>query len=113
MSFLSNLFKSQSAVEQISASALKELLNQKGELRLIDVRTPQEFKEGHLPKAININVFSTNFVNECQSKLKTTDVLVLYCRSGQRSMNAAKKLEESGFKSLYNLKGGIMAWSKA
>lgn len=112
MSIFSNIFKNNSAVENISASALKDLLNQKSNLKLVDVRTSKEFKQGHLPKALNIDVFNPDFVNKCKSKLKSTDTLILYCRSGQRSMNAAKKLEKSGFESLYNLKGGIMAWSR-
>jgi rhodanese-related sulfurtransferase len=111
--FFSNLFKSKSSVENISATALKQLLKQDKSLKLVDVRTPNEFKQGHIKNAVNIDVFKSDFVNQCESKFKTSDRLIIYCRSGQRSMNAAKKLEKAGFTSLYNLNGGVMAWSRA
>ncbi len=108
-----NLFKSKSGVESISATALKQLIQQDSSLKLLDVRTPQEFNQGHIEKAVNIDVFRSDFVSKCEAKFKTTDTLILYCRSGQRSMNAAKKLENAGFTSLHNLSGGITAWSRA
>ncbi len=112
MSFLSQLFQSKSNINQISATSLKQLLDSKAEVKILDVRTPREYKQGHISKSLNIDVFSSNFVSQCQSKLKSEDKIVLCCRSGQRSSNAAKKLEKAGFNSLYNLKGGMMAWSR-
>lgn len=112
MSFFSQLFQSQSAVKQISASALQQLLEKGENLQLLDVRTAQEFKQGQLPKAINIDVFSSEFVKLCQAQLNSSTPILVCCRSGQRSMNAARKLENAGFTTLYNLKGGLMAWSR-
>ncbi len=108
----SNLFKSKSNVKNISATALKQLLKQDKSLKLVDVRTPNEYKQGHIENAVNIDVFNSDFVSKCESKFKSSDRLILYCRSGQRSMNAAKKLEKAGFESLYNLNGGVIAWSR-
>lgn len=112
MSIFSNLFKTETNIKSISALTLKQLLQEDSSLKVIDVRTSREFKQGHLPKAVNIDVFRPNFVENCLSKLKPSDDLVLYCRSGQRSMNAAKKLEKAGFEALYNLKGGFISWSR-
>jgi len=111
--FFSNLFNSKSTIENVSASTLKQLLKQDSELKVIDVRTSSEFKQGSLKNAVNIDVFGSDFIKKCENKFKSTDKLLLYCRSGQRSMNAAKKLESAGFSSIYNLKGGIIAWSRA
>jgi len=112
MSFLSELFKTKTNINQISANSLKQLLESDANVKLLDVRTPKEYKQAHISKSTNIDVFSSNFVSKCESKLNKEDTLVLYCRSGQRSSNAAKKLEKAGFTSLYNLKGGMMAWSR-
>lgn len=108
-----NLFKSKSTIESISVTALQQLLKQDKSLKLVDVRTANEYKQGHIKNALNIDVFQPDFVNKCQARFKTSDTLIVYCRSGQRSMNAAKTLEKAGFTSLHNLKGGIMAWSRA
>jgi rhodanese-related sulfurtransferase len=112
MSIFSKLFKTETNIKSISATALKQLLQEDNNLKVIDVRTSDEYKQGHLHKATNIDVFSSDFVKKCESKFKHTDKLILYCRSGQRSMNAAKKLELARFESLYNLKGGFISWSK-
>lgn len=112
MSFLSQLFQSKSNINQISANSLKQLFETDADLKIVDVRTPKEYKQGHINKSINIDVFSSNFVSKCESKFKLEDKIVLCCRSGQRSSNAASKLEKAGFTSLYNLKGGMIAWSR-
>lgn len=112
MSFLSQLFQSKSKINQISASSLKQLIDGKADICVLDVRTAREYKSGHIKKSLNIDVFSSDFVNQCGSKLNFDDEIVLCCRSGQRSSNAARKLEKAGFTSLHNLKGGMMAWSR-
>jgi len=112
MSFLSQLFQSKPNIHHISADSLQRLLQSKANIKVLDVRTAREFSQGHISKSLNVDVFSSNFVSQCQSKLNPEDKIVLCCRSGQRSFNAARKLEKAGFNSLYNLKGGMMAWSR-
>ncbi|MGQ9887998.1 MAG: rhodanese-like domain-containing protein [Aggregatilineales bacterium] len=76
---------------------------------LLDVRTPEEFASGHLDGATNINV------QELQSRLSEIPrdrPVVLYCRSGNRSAQAARMLQAAGFTSVYDL-GGIIAWERA
>lgn len=72
---------------------------------LIDVRTPEEFSEGHIPNAININVSDENFENEIK-KLDPDKNYYVYCRSGKRSTDAAEKMEKEGLNKVVNLKDG-------
>ena len=70
---------------------------------LIDVRSIQEYKEGHLNGAINIPVFEIERKIEEVVKNKETDIIV-YCSSGGRSRQAKEILDRLGFKNVYNLK---------
>ncbi len=74
---------------------------------LLDVRTPAEFAEGHIPGAVNIPVDSLHSrLSEVPSDLP----VVVYCRSGNRSATAAQILDRAGYDSVYDL-GGILAWT--
>ena len=77
-------------------------------IQIVDVRTPDEYKEGHIPNAKNIDIYSKDFDNKILDLNKETPVAV-YCRSGKRSLEASKKLINQGFK-VYDLDGGILAW---
>lgn len=81
------------------------------DVQLIDVRTPAEFKEGHLKSSKNLDVKNANFMTQMQTLDKSKPVYV-YCRSGKRSNQAASKLEAAGFTKVYDLDGGYLAWSK-
>jgi rhodanese-related sulfurtransferase len=112
MSIFSFLFGSKqskdSATQRISASEFKEKINQK-KVQLIDVRTPSEYKSGHIGKAKNIDFYSGKFNVEF-NKLNKNEPIYVYCRSGNRSRQTAKKLEVMGFKEIYDLKGGINSY---
>lgn len=79
---------------------------------ILDVRTPGEFKQGHLSKAVNIDYNSVNFKTRVAELDKTKPVFV-YCAAGIRSTSAARTLSDLGFKNVYNLSGGIQEWAKA
>lgn len=79
------------------------------DVRLIDVRTPEEYAEGHLAGAENINVKDSAFAERIKDIEGTVAV---YCRGGRRSLTAAEQLAKQGC-TVYNLDGGIMAWMKA
>lgn len=79
------------------------------QIQLIDARTPDEFKSGHIPGAKNINVQASDFDQKIEQLDKNRPVAV-YCRSGARSKMAANKLAAKGFK-VYELKGGFMNWN--
>ncbi|MDA0242459.1 MAG: rhodanese-like domain-containing protein [Chloroflexi bacterium] len=73
---------------------------------LIDVRTPEEFASGHIAGAINIPV---DEVSQRLAEFPTDQPVVLYCRSGNRSAQAASILTSAGYNNLYDL-GGIIDW---
>jgi rhodanese-related sulfurtransferase len=91
-----------------------EQFNQKlaatSEKILLDVRTPEEYAEGHLADAKLINYYNEDFKNQL-SQLDKSKPVFLYCRSGKRSGASAELLVELGFKEVYDLQGGFMAWA--
>lgn len=76
---------------------------------LIDVRTQEEFNTGHVSAAKNIDVQSANFKGELE-KLDRSLPYYVYCRSGSRSQAAVAAMKNLGFKTIYELKGGITSW---
>lgn len=76
-------------------------------VQLIDVRTPEEFEAGHIENALNIDFFSEQF-NADFEKLDKEKPIYIYCKSGNRSGQAAKKLAVMGFEMIYDLKGGFL-----
>ena len=79
------------------------------EFELIDVRTLEEFQSGHISTAINIDFFSTNFIDEIK-EFETSLNLILYCRSDNRSSKSAKILADNDFNNVYVIMGGIEEW---
>ena len=80
-------------------------------IQLVDVRTPEEYNEGHIDHARLINIKDTStFDKEIQSLDKQRPVFI-YCRSGKRSQQAALRLSEAGFK-VIDLEGGYLNWVK-
>lgn len=88
-----------------------ESLAEKGNGLLLDVRTPEEFAEGHLDGCMLMDFNSPGFRDEV-AKLDRDNPVYLYCRSGGRSGRAADIMTDMGFKEVYNLEGGIMAWQR-
>lgn len=79
---------------------------------LLDVRTPAEYAEGHLPGARNIDVESSGFAQEL-ARLDRAGTYAVYCRSGNRSKAAMSAMQQVGFAHLFDLAGGITAWTSA
>ena len=80
------------------------------EIQLLDLRTPQEYKQGYIEGAILINFFDSDFVTKVSSRFDKNKPLYIYCAVGGRSNKAAKKLIADGFDSIYDLKGGFIKW---
>lgn len=78
----------------------------------LDVRTPGEFAEGHIEGARLIDFQSGNFENEIAALDKNATYAV-YCRSGNRSGQAVKVMQEAGFTNVFNMNGGVIDWSNA
>ena len=79
---------------------------------LLDVRTAEEFSEGHLVGAMNIDQKQADFLKRAKAELPKGTTIAVYCRSGRRSASAADMLASEGYKCV-NLSGGILAWEKA
>lgn len=96
-------------LKNLTAEQLKGKLQQSPKERmLIDVREPGEFQSGHIPGAVNIPL--SRLKEQLHQIPKDTEVL-LYCRSGMRSKQAAKILAKAGYRNLFHLAGGIAAWT--
>ena len=112
MSFFSSLFGSKAAknnsIKQLSPEEFRTQI-EKNNLQLVDVRTPAEFKGGHINGAINIDFFSGKFKLKFD-KLDKHKPVYMYCRSGGRSRQASRKLHAMGFTEIYDLKGGILKY---
>ena len=96
-------------ITDIDTKTFSEKITAAPNAQIIDVRTPQEFASGHIDNAVNIDWLSDNFVANTQ-KLDKTKPVFLYCKTSNRSTQAAKKLEELGFTTIYNMKGGLLQW---
>lgn len=99
----------QSIAKNVNVQEFKELIkNEEG--TIVDVRTPGEYSQGNIENSKNINV-AGNFAQEIQ-KLDKNKPVYVYCRSGARSSRAMGMMNQMGFKEVYNLSGGFMAWSR-
>jgi len=98
--------------QKIDANQFEKKLADSKEAILLDVRTPEEYTERHIDKALNIDYKGADFENKVALLDKTKPVFV-YCLSGGRSSGAVDILSKKGFKTVYNLEGGILAWKAA
>lgn len=77
----------------------------------LDVRTAEEFAEGHIAKTLNIDVLKNDFESKAVAMLPKNHIIAVNCRSGKRSKNAARILVKNGFK-VIELDGGYNDWVK-
>jgi phage shock protein E len=98
--------------KNVNVNKAEEIINTTEEIVVLDVRTPQEFKDGHIENSINIDIFSNDFDAQIQ-ELDKSKTYVVICRSGGRSANASNKMVTMGFDDIYNVEGGFIAWSGA
>ncbi len=95
-------------VKEISVSELKELLDSKADVQVIDVREPYEYEIVN----IGAELIPLNSILGEVEKISKDKQVVIHCRSGKRSADAIQLLEvEHGFENLYNLKGGVLAYA--
>lgn len=97
-------------VKTVEVTAFAKEIKTTQKPQILDVRTPEEFAEGHINNATNIDWQGENFVKNAEKLSKNKPVYV-YCRSGKRSLKASEKLAELGFKKIYNLDGGFLKWN--
>ena len=83
-----------------------------GKVAVIDVRTPDEFKDGHIQGAKNIEIMSKDFEAQL-AKLDKTQPTLVHCQAGGRSTRALPIFEKLGFKNLIHLDEGFGGWQAA
>ncbi|MDB2586562.1 rhodanese-like domain-containing protein [Flavobacteriaceae bacterium] len=114
MSFFSSFYttsaQSSDVISVLNKNQFAEAIQGK-KVVLVDVRTPEEYSEGFIEGAINIDYFNQQSFIKQISALDKKEPVYLYCRSGNRSMKAARQLVSLGFENVYDLAGGYMAWS--
>ncbi len=93
--------------QQQGASFMQAFENTPG-ATLIDVRTPEEYAEGHIPGARNIDIEGDAFVSSIEA-LDHSAPYFVYCRSGNRSGQAVAFMKQQGFTNITELSGGILA----
>ena len=99
-------------IGSVAPEVFAEKIKATSNAQILDVRTPEEFASEHIDKATNINWLGDDFVTNVENLDKSKPVFV-YCKSGGRSAKASAKLAELGFKTIYELQGGIMKWNAA
>lgn len=101
----------QATVKSIEPQMMLKLLQNKQAPLILDVRSEQEFIDGHIEGAVNISYDLLIEKNEALTAYKKRDIIV-YCRSGRRAQIAYKILQEQGFKKLTDLSGHLILWNK-
>lgn len=103
--------KQNAAYEEMHASEFEKLVEKEGadKLEILDVRTPGEYQEGHIPTSKNINIMDGDFMERVEA-LPKDKKYYLVCRSGNRSGRAAQMMKNAGFEELVNVAGGMMAY---
>ncbi|MGN0213953.1 MAG: rhodanese-like domain-containing protein [Muribaculaceae bacterium] len=81
-------------------------------VQVVDARTADEFAEGHIARAVNIDVLQADFAEKADACLDVKRTVAVYCRSGRRSKKAAQILVKKGFK-VVELDKGFMGWTDA
>jgi len=100
------------AVKHVEAESAAKLLKERPEVVVLDIRTPDEFKTGHIAGAKNIDFNSANFAKELE-KLDKSKTYLVHCASGRRSTKSLETFKDLKFQSICHLDGGIKGWQKA
>ncbi len=103
--------KSSAKIKRIDVEEFDKLRADKENV-VLDVRTEKEFKAGHIPGAMLIDINSPDF-DEKVAKLDKSKTYLVHCAAGVRSAKACQKMQSAGFKELYDLAPGFRGWEKA
>lgn len=97
----------QQSTEVIDAQKLMEL--QTEGVLVIDIRTKNEYDQGHIPGVLHIDFLADGFMDEMK-KQDSTKPVIIHCASGGRSGRATKMMKDAGFKTIYDYSGGFSDW---
>ena len=100
-----------SKIKEISVSDLKRMLRNEDLFELVDIRTPAEIERGVLPRAktlaMHLVPLNLRYFAESQRQI------VIYCRTGSRSAQVCRFLNQNGINNVISLRGGIVRWASA
>ena len=99
-----------SGVRDVAPGEATRLLNHENAI-MIDMRSDRDFRDGHIVNAVHAPAENSD-MSARLDKYRDRP-LIVYCRSGQRSMPVCSKLRKQGFEKVYNLKGGVLGWQQA
>jgi len=103
-----------SPVTNVTVGKAQKLITEragKADFVILDVRTPDEFAEGHIDGAVNLDVQSPDFEKGLR-KLDRTKSYLVYCRTGNRSRRATLTMDALGFRSIFHMTEGIVKWKQ-
>jgi rhodanese-related sulfurtransferase len=99
-----------SGVRDVAPGEATRLLNHENAI-MIDMRSDRDFRDGHIVNAVHAPADNSDMSARLEKYRDRP--LIVYCRSGQRSMPVCSKLRKQGFEKVYNLKGGVLGWQQA
>lgn len=105
---LSACAASQPSAELVDAQQAQQILQQQN-VQVLDIRTPEEFANGHLISARNLDFYASDFAEQLK-QLDPKAPYVMYCASGRRSAEAHLQMKALGFEQVYEIQGGYQAW---
>lgn len=100
------------AFRNVSVENASAMIADKADLVVLDVRTPEEFAEGHIEGAVNLNARSETFIEDL-AKLDKDAAYLVHCRSGRRSAKAVAAMQEAEFQNVAHLDAGMLGWNEA
>lgn len=95
--------------EEVNCADFETKINSDSGYILVDVRTPKEYRNGHMKNAVNVSYFNSWFTDSIK-KLDRNKTIYMYCQTQHRSPLASRKMKKMGFKKIIDLKGGFMKW---
>ncbi len=98
-------------INRLSGPQSKDTSSDRRCLIILDVRTAQEYRSGHLSGSINLDFRSASFADEL-ARLDRSKPYLVYCRTGVRSARTAALMKSLGFREIYDMAGGIAGWQR-
>ena len=103
-----NAAEQENGVPEITVEELKQKLDNSEDINVLDVREPHEYEVAN----IGVRLIPLGELSQRLAELEQDDILAIHCKTGARSARAVKLLQDAGFENVYNVKGGITAWSE-
>lgn len=100
------------SVRDLTVVEASQLIENNNAVVVLDIRTPEEFAQGHIEGAVNIDYRQSDFANQL-AQLDKNQPYLLHCHSGGRSTKALKVINELGFTNVAHMRAGIQGWRAA